>query len=138
MQMLQIDSHHLNVIRMTFALYLMDCIFCRIVKKEVPSEIVYEDGLVFAFNDIHPNAPVHILVIPKKHIGSLNELADDDEILAGRIIMVAKKLAKEKGIDEGGYKLLFRVGRHGGQEVPHIHLHLIGGAPLSENIRPIK
>lgn len=115
-----------------------DCIFCKIVKKEVPTKILFEDDLVLAFNDIHPNAPVHILIISKKHIGSIIELGNKDELLAGRMIMVAKKLAEQKGIEKDGYKLLFRVGRHGGQEVPHIHLHLIGGAPLSENIRPIK
>ena len=117
---------------------MTDCIFCKIIKKEIPADIIYEDDLVTAFNDIHPNAPVHILVIPKKHIESINGLKDEDEVLAGRIIMVAKKLAGEKGIAENGYKLLFRVGRHGGQEVPHIHLHLIGGAMLTEGIRPVE
>jgi len=116
----------------------MDCIFCKIANKEIPAEFLYEDDLVVAFKDAKPIAPIHILIIPKKHIESINGLQDEDEVLAGRLITVAKKLAEQKGIAENGYKLLFRVGRHGGQEVPHIHLHLIGGAPLSENIRPIK
>jgi histidine triad (HIT) family protein len=114
-----------------------DCIFCKIADKQIPTEILYEDDLVIAFFDAHPIAPIHILIIPKEHIESIADLADKDEMLAGRMIMTAKNLAEKKGIAEKGYKLLFRVGRHGGQEVPHIHLHLIGGARLSEDIRPI-
>lgn len=115
------------------------CIFCKILNKELPAEILYEDDEVVAFPDITQLAPVHILIIPKKHIISINELSDDGgEKIAGRLIMVAKKLAKEQGIDENGYKLLFRVGDNGGQEVPHIHLHLIGGALLTEDIHPVK
>lgn len=113
----------------------MDCIFCKIVSKEIPAEILYEDDLVVAFRDIKPIAPVHILIIPKAHIESVNDL--NDEILAGRLIMVAKKIAKDLGIAQGGYKLLIRTGRDGGQEVPHVHLHLLGGAKLIENIRPM-
>lgn len=116
-----------------------DCIFCKMINKEIPKEFEYEDDLVVAFSDIHPIAPVHMLIIPKEHIKSANELTEDEkgEKIAGRLIMVAKKIAKEKGIAEDGYKLLLRTGRHGGQEVPHIHLHLIGGASLSERIHPI-
>jgi len=116
----------------------MDCIFCKIIKKEIPAEFLYEDDLVAAFQDIRPIAPVHILVVPKAHIESIADLKDNDEKLAGRLIMVAKNLAEKEGIAGNGYKILFRVGSHGGQEVPHIHLHLIGGARLSENIRPIE
>ena len=115
----------------------MDCIFCKIAKKEIPSDSVFEDDLVFAFKDRTPIAPVHILIIPKEHFESIADLKEEHETLVGRLILVAKKLAEQAGISEGGYKLLFRVGKHGGQEVPHIHLHLIGGARLSENIRPI-
>ena len=102
-------------------------------------KLEYEDDLVIAFSDIHPIAPVHILIIPKEHIESINELTEDEkgEKVAGRLIMVAKKIAKKKGIAKDGYKLLVRTGKHGGQEVPHIHLHLIGGARLSEGIHPI-
>ncbi len=116
------------------------CVFCKIANKEISSEnIEYEDKTVIAFPDMHPIAPVHILIIPKKHIASINDLPENEEgeKIAGKLIMIAKKLAKKKGIDKDGYKLLFRTGKYGGQEVPHIHLHLIGGAPLSEDIKPI-
>jgi histidine triad (HIT) family protein len=112
------------------------CIFCKIVNKEIPADIVYEDEDVLAFKDIHPLAPVHILIIPKRHIGSINDLKDEDAALAGKMILAAKKLAAELRTDEKGYKLLFRTGEWGGQEVGHIHLHLIGGAELYEEIRP--
>lgn len=115
----------------------MDCIFCKIVRKEIPSEFLYEDELVAAFRDAKSIAPVHILIVPKAHIESIADLQDKDEVLAGRLIMTAKKIAEQSGIARSGYKLLFRVGEDGGQEVPHIHLHLLGGARLSENIRPI-
>jgi len=114
-----------------------ECIFCQIVKKEIPTEFLYEDDLVAAFRDIHPMAPVHVLVIPKKHIESVVNISEEDEKLMGRMILAAKEIAEELKISEKGYKLLFRVGRHGGQEVGHIHLHLIGGARLKEDIRPV-
>lgn len=114
------------------------CIFCKILNKELPADILYEDDEVVAFPDIAQLAPVHILIIPKKHITSINELSDETGgDIVGKLIMVAKKLAKEQKIDKNGYKLLFRVGSDGGQEVPHIHLHLIGGAPLTEGIHPV-
>ena len=116
----------------------MKCVFCKIVKKQIPTEFLYEDDLVAAFNDVHPIAPVHILIIPKEHIESIADLKDNDEKLAGRMIMAAKDIAQKQGIAGKGYKLLFRVREHGGQEVKHIHLHLIGGAQLSEGIKPIK
>ena len=114
-----------------------DCIFCKILNKEVPSEFVYEDDLVVAFFDIAKLAPVHILIIPKKHIPSINDLPSDEGgvNIAGHMIITAKNLAKEYKIAESGYKLLFRTGKDGGQEVPHIHLHLIGGAPMEEIIK---
>ncbi|HIP48680.1 MAG TPA: histidine triad nucleotide-binding protein [Lutibacter sp.] len=115
---------------------MKDCIFCRIVNKELPTEIVYEDDEILAFVDINGLAPVHILIVPKEHIESINDL--DDKIggkdLAGKLIMIAQKIARDKKIASDGYKLLFRVSKHGQQEVPHIHLHLIGGAQLEENI----
>lgn len=116
-----------------------DCIFCKIANKEIPKEFDYEDDAAVAFADIQPIAPVHILIIPKNHIESVNDLpeGEEGEKVAGKLIMIAKKLAKKKGIAEDGYKLLFRTGRHGGQEVPHIHLHLIGGARLREGIGPV-
>lgn len=116
----------------------MDCLFCKIAQKEIPSDFVYEDDQVFAFKDIHPLAPVHILIIPKRHIESINDLNDTDEGLAGHLILTAKKIAADLKISENGYKLLFRVGKNGGQEVEHVHLHLIGGTKLYEEIRPIR
>ena len=115
----------------------MDCVFCKIAAKEIPVEFLYEDDLVVAFRDHNPIAPVHVLVIPKKHIASITDISEADEQLMGRMIVAAKKVADKLQISEKGYKLLFRVGEHGGQEVGHIHLHLIGGAPLSENIKPV-
>ncbi len=114
-----------------------NCVFCKIVGKEIPTEFLYEDDLVVAFKDRNPIAPVHILLIPKKHIESVADLKDKDEVLAGRLVMTAKNLAEKFKIADKGYKLLFRVKEHGGQEVPHTHLHLLGGAKLGENIRPI-
>lgn len=115
------------------------CVFCKIANKEIKAEILYEDADVVAFKDIHPMAPVHILVIPKKHIEGINDLRDTEKdiILAGKLIIAAKQLAEKAGIGKKGYKLLFRVGRDGGQEVSHVHLHLLGGARLCENIKPI-
>ncbi len=112
------------------------CIFCDIASGKVPTEIIYQDDLVAAFADINPLVPTHILIVPKEHIASVNDLpeTDEGEKLAGRLLVVAKKLAKEQGIAEGGYKLLLRTGSHGGQEVPHIHLHLLGGGKMKEGI----
>lgn len=112
------------------------CVFCKIAKKEIPADIVYEDNEILAFKDANPIAPVHILVIPKKHIETVNDLTEGNVSLISRLVLAAKKIAKELEISEQGYKLLFRVGEYGGQEVPHIHLHLIGGARLYEEIRP--
>lgn len=114
-----------------------ECVFCRIIKKEIPAVVVYENEDILAFKDARPLAPVHILLVPKKHIASVNDLKKQDEKLMGQIIMAAKKIAKDFDISPHGYKLLFRVGEWGGQEVPHIHLHLIGGAKLEENIHPV-
>ena len=105
----------------------MACIFCKIVKKEIPAEIVFEDETVIAFRDIKPIAPVHIVIIPKKHIISVVDLKKEDEILMGKLIMTAKKIADDLKISKKGYKLLIRIGRGGGQEINHIHLHLLGG-----------
>jgi histidine triad (HIT) family protein len=112
------------------------CLFCKIINKEIPADIIYENSDVLAFKDIKPLAPVHILIIPKKHIKTINELKDKDKELAGNMILTAKDIAKKSGIAEDGYKLLFRVRKNGGQVVEHIHLHLIGGVKLYEEIRP--
>jgi histidine triad (HIT) family protein len=112
------------------------CIFCKIIKKEVPSVVVYEDSDILAFKDARPLAPVHVLIIPKKHIESVNDFEDTDIELVGHMVLTAKKIAADFDISPKGYKLLFRVGEWGGQEVNHVHLHLIGGAQLHENIHP--
>jgi len=113
------------------------CPFCKIVSGEIPAKKVHENDSIIAFHDIRPIAPVHVLIIPKRHIESITELTDQDEQLMGHMILMAKKIAEDLNISEKGYKLLFRVGENGGQEVGHIHLHLIGGAKLGEDIYPI-
>lgn len=112
------------------------CIFCQIISKEIPADIVFEDEQVLVFKDIHPVAPVHVLIIPKRHIASINNLVEADEKLVGHLILVAKQIAQDLRTAGKGYKLLIRTGKWGGQEVGHIHLHLIGGAKLHEDIRP--
>jgi len=114
-----------------------DNIFLKIIRKEIPADIVYEDEEILAFYDIHPIAPVHILVVPKKPIESIATMDDEDAAVVGRMFLVARDIARDLNISEKGYKLLIRVGKDGGQEVPHLHLHLLGGARLSENIHPI-
>ncbi|OGI16199.1 MAG: histidine triad nucleotide-binding protein [Candidatus Moranbacteria bacterium RIFCSPHIGHO2_12_FULL_54_9] len=114
-----------------------DNIFLKIIRKEIPADIVYEDDDILAFRDIHPLAPVHILIIPKKPIASVASLEAADGPLVGKMFLVAQGIARDLNISEKGYKLLIRVGRDGGQEVPHLHLHLIGGARLTENIHPV-
>lgn len=99
------------------------CIFCKIAQKEMTSDIVYEDEDYMAFFDIHPKAPVHLLIIPKKHIVSLIDMGMEDEKLTGQLLLIAKKVAQEK--DLKGYKLQMNVGKDGGQEVDHIHIHLL-------------
>lgn len=115
---------------------MSECLFCNIVKNKLPTKVVYEDDLIMAFDDIQPLAPVHILIIPKAHIPSINDLKEEDAELVGKMVLVAKKIAEDKGIAKDGYKLLFRTGGHGQQEIPHIHLHLIGGVQLKEGIGP--
>jgi histidine triad (HIT) family protein len=103
------------------------CIFCRIVSNEAKATVVYRDEQVTAFRDIHPVAPTHILIVPNRHIESVNALEAGDEQLMGHLIRMAGKLAKEEGIDKGGYRLITNTGADGGQTVFHLHLHLIGG-----------
>jgi histidine triad (HIT) family protein len=104
-----------------------DCIFCKIIAKEIPGELLFQDERVTAFRDIQPVAPVHILIVPNKHIASMNDVSTEDESLIGYMHLVAQKLAKEAGIAESGYRLTFNTGDDGGQVVYHIHLHLMGG-----------
>lgn len=105
----------------------MSCIFCKIVSGESPANIIYRDDLVTAFRDIHPIASTHILVIPNRHIASVNELEVEDEPLVGHMVMVAKQLAVQEGVAEKGYRLILNTGAHAGQSILHIHLHLIAG-----------
>lgn len=109
-----------------------NCIFCAIGAKQSPAELEYDDGEIVAFDDINPKAPVHILIVPIKHISSVTELTDGDGPLIGRMVLVAKKLAVEKGISEDGYRLVFNAGKHSGQVVDHLHLHLLGGKILGD------
>ena len=108
----------------------MDCIFCKIANKEISSEIVYEDNEVIAFKDIKPVAPVHLLIITKKHIPSVDHLEAEDKELIGSLFLAARKIAREQGVAETGYRLVFNVGPDAGQTVDHLHLHLIGGHKL--------
>lgn len=109
---------------------MSECIFCKIAKKELPANVVYQDEQVTAFRDIRPAAPTHILIIPNKHIDSVNGLTAEDEPLAGHLLKVAGQLAVSEGIDQSGYRLITNTGPHGGQTVFHLHVHLIGGQPM--------
>ena len=104
-----------------------DCIFCKIITGEIPGTIVHRDDQVTAFRDLHPLAATHILVVPNKHLDSLNDLAAEDEPLAGRLFSVARELAQKEGIAGNGYRLIVNTGPHGGQTVYHMHVHLLGG-----------
>ena len=109
---------------------MSECIFCKIIKGEIPSTNVYKDEQVSAFRDINPVAPTHILIVPNKHIDSVNMMIVDDEPLIGHLFTVAKQLAAQEGISEGGYRLVVNTGAEAGQTVFHIHLHLLGGRQL--------
>ena len=109
---------------------MTDCLFCRIVSREIPASIVYEDDRVVAFTDINPQAPTHILVVPKRHIASLNDLTPGDDQLVGELNRRAAAIAQERGIDARGYRTVFNTNRDAGQTVFHIHLHLLGGRSM--------
>lgn len=111
-----------------------DCIFCKIINKEIPSNIVYEDDEILAFRDIHPVAPVHVLVIPKKHITSLVKLEKEDEAIIGKIYGAINKIATQEGILEKGFRVIVNCGEDGGQEVKHLHFHLLGGKKMGPKI----
>jgi histidine triad (HIT) family protein len=112
----------------------MPTLFEKIIAGEIPATVVYRDSRVIAFLDIRPAAPVHILIVPNKVIPTVNDIADEDESLIGHMVIVARDLAREKGIAENGYRLIINCNAHGGQEVYHLHLHLIGGRPLGPMI----
>ncbi len=107
-----------------------ETIFSKIIRKEIPTDIVYQDDLVTAFRDISPRAPSHILIIPNKLIPTVNDVEEEDELMLGRMVTAARKIAKDEGIDKDGYRLIINCNAHGGQEVYHIHMHLLGGRPL--------
>ena len=107
-----------------------DCIFCQIAAGKIPSEILYQDEQVIAFRDINPKAPLHLLIIPKKHIPSLAEVTRADSSLMGHMIVVASELAREGGVSEKGFRLIINSGKGGGQLVPHLHMHLLAGLRL--------
>ncbi|MGA0084309.1 MAG: HIT domain-containing protein [Gammaproteobacteria bacterium] len=108
----------------------MASLFEKIVARELPADIVFQDDRVTAFRDIHPRAPVHILIVPNKLIETANDIVDEDESLIGHLFTVARDLARQEGIAANGYRLIINCNEHGGQEVYHLHLHLVGGAPL--------
>jgi histidine triad (HIT) family protein len=107
-----------------------ETIFSKIIRREIPSDIVYQDELVTAFRDIHPQAPTHILIVPNKLIPTTNDVTAEDELALGRLFTVAAKIARQEGIAESGYRLLINCNRDSGQEVYHLHMHLLGGRKL--------
>ncbi len=109
----------------------MDCLFCKLVARDIPADIVFEDDDVIAFRDIAPQAPTHILIIPKRHISTLNDLSEEDCALVGRLQFTAQKIAKEIGIADDGYRVVMNCNEDGGQTVYHIHMHLLGGREMS-------
>ena len=109
---------------------MSDCVFCKIIAGEIPSQTVYNDELVTAFRDINPVAPTHVLIIPNTHIPTVNDITIDDELLMGHLFTAAKVIAEQEGISESGYRLIMNTGPDGRQEVFHIHLHLLGGQKM--------
>jgi histidine triad (HIT) family protein len=110
---------------------MSDCLFCRLAAKEIPSDIVYEDDQVVAFRDINPQAPVHVLVIPRRHVSGLDTATEADEALLGHLSQVAARLAEQEGLAENGYRVVINNGRDAGQAVAHLHLHVLGGRKMS-------
>jgi len=110
---------------------MADCLFCKIIRREIPATLVYEDERVAAFNDINPQAPTHVLVVPKRHIETLNELSTEDDRLVGELVRRAAAIAGERGLSAGGYRTVFNTNRGAGQTVFHIHLHLLGGRAMA-------
>lgn len=109
----------------------MDCVFCKIINKEIPAKVAYEDDQVIAFHDANPQAPIHLLIVPKKHIASIMEINDENSTLLKEIARVAQNLARENNIDNKGFRLVVNTGEEGGQTVNHLHFHLLGGRFLT-------
>jgi histidine triad (HIT) family protein len=110
---------------------MADCLFCKVINREIPATIVYEDDRVLAFNDINPQASTHVLVVPKRHVATLNDLTSDDDAMVGELVRRAAAIANERGISAGGFRTIFNTNRDAGQTVRHIHLHLLGGRSLA-------
>jgi histidine triad (HIT) family protein len=112
----------------------MDCIFCSIVRGEIPETFRYEDDDIVAFDDLHPKAPTHVLIIPRRHIPTVHDLETSDRLVAGGMMLAARRIAEDAGIGETGYRLIINCKNHGGQEVPHLHMHLLGGIKLGKAV----
>jgi histidine triad (HIT) family protein len=110
---------------------MADCLFCKIIARQIPGSIVYEDDRLIAFNDINPQAPTHVLIVPKRHIATLNDLQPGDDGIVGEMVRRAAAIAKERGLDAGGFRAVFNTNRDAGQTVFHIHLHLLGGRSMT-------
>jgi len=110
---------------------MAECIFCQIVGRAIPAKKLYEDDQVISFDDLNPQAPVHVLVIPKRHLVSLDDTQDSDSALLGQLLIVCAKMARERGIVDGGYRVVANTGREAGQSVFHLHLHVLGGRPFT-------
>ena len=108
-----------------------NCLFCNIVSRDIPADIIHEDDQVIAFRDVNPQAPVHVLIVPHRHISTVNDLTDKDQSLIGHMILTAGQIARQLGIDDSGYRLIMNCNQEGGQTVFHIHLHLLGGRQLT-------
>src|SRR4051812_2984916 len=120
-----------RIVFMALRLCVMaDCLFCKIIERKIPASIVFEDQRVLAFSDINPQAPTHVLVIPKRHIESLNEIGTEDDQLIGEVVRRAAMIAKDKGLSAGGFRAVFNTNKDAGQTVFHVHLHLLGGRPM--------
>jgi histidine triad (HIT) family protein len=109
---------------------MADCLFCKIIDRKIPASLVYEDARVLAFEDVNPQAPTHVLIIPKRHIESLNQISTEDDQLVGELVRRAAAIAKERGLSDGGFRTVFNTNRDAGQTVFHVHLHLLGGRPM--------
>lgn len=113
---------------------MKDCIFCKIINKDIPSKKIYEDEFVYAFNDINPVAPTHVIVVPKNHIDSINDVNSNNSMVISKIFDSIPKIAKDLKILNDGYRIISNVGKNGGQTINHIHFHIIGGIPLGDKI----
>ena len=109
-------------------------VFCKIIKGELKTDVIWQDEDFLVINDIHPQAPVHLLIIPKKHFEALHDFTEGDALLLGKTLLVAEKVAKQLGVHEKGYRLIINEGVHGGKLVPHLHIHLLGGKPLGPKV----